>query len=182
VSARETAAPTLGRELPGGETAVLFAASVVSLLCLLQGGLTGRGVLAAFVGFVLVRLAAIDIRLRIIPNRIVLPATAITLVAQAVLSPDRTPEWVLGALGASAFLLLPALLRPDALGMGDVKLALLLGAALGRGVVAAMTIGLLAAGGFAALLVLVQGREALKSTMPLGPFLALGGIIALLTT
>jgi leader peptidase (prepilin peptidase)/N-methyltransferase len=182
VTATETAvpAPARGREVPGGQAAVLLSASAVSLLCLLHAGLTGRGVLEAFVGFVLVRLAAIDIRRRILPDRIVLPATAVTLVAQAVLAPERTPEWLLAAFGASAFLLVPALLRPGALGLGDVKLALLLGAVLGRGVVAALTVGLLAAGGFAALLLLVQGRAALKSTMPLGPFLALGGIVELL--
>ena len=176
----ETAARPLGREVPGGQATVLISASAVSLLCLLHGGLTGRGVLEAFVGFVLVWLAAIDIRRRILPDRIVLPATAVTLVAQAALAPDRTPEWLLAALGASAFFFVPALLRPGALGLGDVKLALLLGAALGRGVVTALTIGLFAAGGFAALLVLVQGRVALKSTMPLGPFLAFGGILELL--
>ncbi|HMI99084.1 MAG TPA: A24 family peptidase [Gaiellaceae bacterium] len=173
-------APAVGRELPGGEVAVLLSASAVSLLCLLHGGLSGRGVVGAFVGFVLVRLAAIDIRRRILPDRIVLPATAVTLVAQAALAPGRTPEWVLAALGSSLALFIPALLRPGALGLGDVKLALLLGAALGRGVVPALTVGLLAAGGFAALLLLVQGRVALKSTMPLGPFLALGGIVELL--
>ena len=165
----ETAARPLGREVPGGQATVLISASAVSLLCLLHGGLTGRGVLEAFVGFVLVWLAAIDIRSRILPDRIVLPATAVTLVAQAALAPDRMAEWLLAAFGASLFLFIPALLRPGALGLGDVKLALLLGAALGRGVVTALTVGLLAAAGFAALLVLVQGRVALKSTMPLGP-------------
>jgi leader peptidase (prepilin peptidase)/N-methyltransferase len=182
VTTQEIAAPTpaVGREVPGGEAAVLLSASAVSLLCLLHSGLSGRGVVGAFVGFVLVRLAAIDIRRRILPDRIVLPATAVTLVAQAALAPGRTPEWVLAALGASLFLFIPALLRPGALGLGDVKLALLLGAALGRGVVPALTVGLLAAGGFAALLLLVQGRVALRSTMPLGPFLALGGIVELL--
>ena len=176
----ETTARPLGREVPGGQATVLISASAVSLLCLLHGGLTGRGVLEAFVGFVLVWLAAIDIRSRILPDRIVLPATAVTLVAQAALAPDRMAEWLLAAFGASLFLFIPALLRPGALGLGDVKLALLLGAALGRGVVTALTVGLLAAAGFAALLVLVQGRVALKSTMPLGPFLAFGGIVALL--
>ena len=183
MTAKETAAPApaLGRGVhAGGEVTVLLSASAVALLCLIHGGLSGRGALEAFVGFVLVRLAAIDIRRRILPDRIVLPATAVTLVAQAALAPGRTPEWLLAALGASAFLLVPALLRPGALGLGDVKLALLLGAALGRGVVTALTLGLLAAGGYAALLLLVQGRGALKSTMPLGPFLALGGILALL--
>ncbi len=182
MTAVETAAPApaVGRAIPGGDATVVLTASAVSLLCLLHGGLTGPGVLEAFVGFVLVWLAAIDIRRRILPDRIVLPATAITLVAQAVLAPDQMPEWLLAAFGASLFLLLPALVRPGALGLGDVKLALLLGAALGRAVIPALAIGLLAAGGFAALLLLFHGRAALKSTMPLGPFLALGGIVELL--
>jgi leader peptidase (prepilin peptidase)/N-methyltransferase len=182
VTSVETAvpAPARGREVPGGRAAVLLSASAVSLLCLLHGGLTGRGFLEAFVGFVLVQLAAIDIRRRILPDRIVLPTTVVTLLAQVALAPDRTPEWLLAAFGASAFLLVPALLRPDALGLGDVKLALLLGAALGRAVIPALMVGLLAAGAFAALLLLVHGRVALRSTMPLGPFLALGGIVELL--
>lgn len=97
----ETTARPLGREVPGGQATVLISASAVSLLCLLHGGLTGRGVLEAFVGFVLVWLAAIDIRSRILPDRIVLPATAVTLVAQAALAPDRMAEWLLAAFGAS---------------------------------------------------------------------------------
>ena len=129
MTAEESAAsaPALGRgQHAGGEVAVLLSASAVSLLCLLHAGLSGRGALEAFVGFVLVRLAAIDVRLRILPDRIVLPATAVTLVAQAALAPERTPEWLLAALGASLFLLVPALIRPEALGMGhgaDPRLA-----------------------------------------------------------
>jgi leader peptidase (prepilin peptidase)/N-methyltransferase len=182
VTAIETAvpAPARGREVPGGQTAVLLSASAVSLLCLLHEGLTGRGFLEAFVGFVLVQLAAIDIRSRILPNRIVLPTTVVTLAAQSLLAPDRMLEWLVAAFGASLLLLIPALLRPGALGMGDVKLALLLGAALGRAVIPALMIGLVAAAAFAAVLVLLQGRVALRSTMPLGPFLAVGGIVELL--
>jgi leader peptidase (prepilin peptidase)/N-methyltransferase len=83
---------------------------------------------------------------------------------------------------AGTFLLLPALIRPGAIGMGDVKLALLLGAVLGPLVAAALVIGLCAAGGFALLLVFSHGRSAFREQMPLGPFLAGGAIAAILLT
>jgi prepilin signal peptidase PulO-like enzyme (type II secretory pathway) len=63
--------------------------------------------------------------------------------------------------------------------MGDVKLALLLGAALGPKVVPALTLGLFAVGVFAAGLVFVRGRSALKTDIPLGPFLAAGALLVL---
>jgi len=64
--------------------------------------------------------------------------------------------------------------------MGDVKLALLLGAALGRLVVPAFVLGLCATGAFALVLVASRGRSALKEEIPLGPFLAAGAIAAIL--
>lgn len=136
-------------------------------------------VMAAFV-VVLIVLAVIDYRTRRLPNVIVLPAAGFVLVAQIALDPGRALEYVAAAAGASLFLLVPALLKPEGLGMGDVKLALLLGAALGRSVVAALLIGLVAAG-FAAVAILARnGWGGRKTTIPLGPFLAIGGIAALL--
>jgi leader peptidase (prepilin peptidase)/N-methyltransferase len=83
-------------------------------------------------------------------------------------------------LGAATFFLVFAVARPGALGMGDVKLALLLGTALGQGVVPALAIGCgaiaIAAGGLA----VVHGRKALRMTIPLGPFLAFGALVVLL--
>ena len=86
--------------------------------------------MASFFCVVLVVLSAIDLEHRIVPNRIVLPAALVVLVAQTALHPS--PEWTLGALGASGFLFVAALAYPAGMGMGDVKLALLLGAMLGR--------------------------------------------------
>ena len=80
----------------------------------------------------LVVLSAIDLDYRIVPNRIVLPAAAVVLVAHTLIDPSV--EWILAALGASVFLLIAALVYPEGIGMGDVKLALLLGAMLGRSV------------------------------------------------
>ena len=68
-----------------------------------------------------------------------MPAAAIVLVAQTMLYPS--PEWALGAFGAAGFLFVAALAYPKGMGMGDVKLALLLGAMLGRNVSVALMVG-----------------------------------------
>lgn len=137
-----------------------------------------EAVMAVFAA-VLVVLAVVDYRTRRLPNVIVLPAAAFFLVAQIALEPGSAPEYLAAAAGASLFLLVPALVKPDGMGMGDVKLALLLGAALGRSVVAALLIGLVAAGLAAGLIVARNGWAARHATIPLGPFLALGGLAAL---
>jgi prepilin signal peptidase PulO-like enzyme (type II secretory pathway) len=141
--------------------------------------MTAHAALMTLFAAVLVVLAVIDYRTRRLPNIIVLPAAAFMLVAQVVLDPGRALEYTAAAVGASLFLLVPALLKPEGLGMGDVKLALLLGAALGRSVVAALLIGLVAAGLVGAAILARNGWGARKMTIPLGPFLALGGLAAL---
>jgi leader peptidase (prepilin peptidase)/N-methyltransferase len=128
---------------------------------------------------VLVVLAAIDLERRIIPNRIVLPAVVLILAAQIALSPDRALEWTAASLGAALFLLLPLLVYPSGMGMGDVKLALLLGAGLGWAIVPALVAGLFAAF-IVALVVLVRGGLAARKTaLPFGPFLVLGALFGL---
>lgn len=139
-----------------------------------------HGLVVAFFAVVLVVLSVVDIRTRRLPNRIVLPAAAIVLGAQIGIAPNHALEWIVGALGAAAFLLIPALVNPEGLGMGDVKLALLLGAALGWAVAPALAIGLGAAGLAGIALIIRNGWGARKTTLPLGPFLALGGLAALL--
>ena len=133
----------------------------------------------AFFAAVLVVLAVIDVRTRRLPNRIVLPAAALVLAAQIAIAPDRALEWTLAAAGAFTFLLVAALVNPAGLGMGDVKLALLLGAALGWGVAPALFIGLAAASIAGIALIARGGWAARKTAIPLGPFLALGGIAAI---
>jgi leader peptidase (prepilin peptidase)/N-methyltransferase len=99
------------------------------------------------------------------------------LIAQTALHPS--PEWALGAVGASLFLLVAALAYPQGLGMGDVKLALLLGAVLGRNVSVGLMMGFIAALVPSAFLFAAHGRKARKMAIPLVPFLALGAVIAL---
>ncbi len=159
--------------------AVELATATLVALCVARFGLTGRGLVSAFFAAVLVVLSAIDIEHRILPNAIVLPATVFVLGAQIALAPARAPEWVLAALGASLFLFLALLAYPAGMGMGDVKLALLLGAALGKAVAVALMLGMLAALVAALVLIVRHGAAARKMAIPFGPFLAFGSLVAL---
>ena len=139
-----------------------------------------RSALAAFFAGVLIVLAAIDLEHRIIPNKIVLPATAIVLAAHIAIEPGRTVELIVAPLAAAVFLFLPNLFTSSAIGMGDVKLALLLGAGLGWGVIGALLIGFLATVPFAIAVLIRGGAAARKTMLPLGPFLAFGGLVILI--
>ena len=138
-----------------------------------------RAFIAAGFSAVLVVLSAIDIERGIIPNRIVLPATGVILIAQLALFPEHAAEWVLAPLAVAGVLAIPALLGRAWMGMGDIKLVLLLGAGLGWEVLGAMIVACLCVFP-AALVVLIRGGlAARKSTIPFGPFLALGALIVL---
>jgi leader peptidase (prepilin peptidase)/N-methyltransferase len=160
--------------LPAALGVALGAVAIVRI------GLTYEGLIAGGLLVVLTILAAIDLRWRVLPNRIVLPAIAVVLALQIVASPGRSPEWLLAALGAGALLLVPALARPGAIGMGDVKLAALLGAALGGRVLTAVTLGLVAVVPFALVVLVRRGAAARDATLPLGPFLAFGAAVVLI--
>ena len=159
--------------------AVEAVTAVLVMACVLVFGATAYAALAAFFVVVLVTLSAADLRYRLVPNRIVIPAAVIVLVAHTAIDPSV--EWLLAALGASAFLLVAALAYPKGLGMGDVKLALLLGAMLGRNVALALMLGFFAALVPSAVLFVRHGSRARKMAIPLVPFLALGAVVALFT-
>jgi leader peptidase (prepilin peptidase) / N-methyltransferase len=157
--------------------AVELATAGLVAACFVKFGLSGEAFLAAFFCVVLVVLSAIDMTHRIVPNRIVLPAALVVLLAQTALNPS--PEWMLGALGAAGFLFVAALAYPAGMGMGDVKLALLLGAMLGRLVGVGLMLGMLAALVPSFVLLARHGSAARKMGIPFAPFLALGALIAL---
>lgn len=127
----------------------------------------------------LVVLSAVDIERGIIPNRIVLPAAAGVLVAQIALFPGHAVEWLLAALLAALFFIVPHLLSRSSVGMGDVKLALLLGAALGWQVAGAVVLAFVCVFPVALVALFRGGMAARKTTLPFGPFLSLGAVIVL---
>jgi leader peptidase (prepilin peptidase) / N-methyltransferase len=157
--------------------AVELVSALLVAGCVLAFGLTFEAAIAAFFCCVLVAISAVDIEHRIVPDKIVLPSTLIVLVAQTIREPSL--EWILAALGASLFLFLAVLAYPAGMGMGDVKLALLMGAALGKLVTVALMVGMLAALVPGIYLLVRHGQAARKMAIPFAPFLALGSIVAL---
>jgi leader peptidase (prepilin peptidase)/N-methyltransferase len=152
-------------------TALLIAASFLAF------GFSGKSFVAAFFCAALVTVSATDLSHRIVPNVVVLPAAVVVLAAMTALEPSA--EWALGAFGASLFLFLAALAYPKGMGMGDVKLALLLGAMLGRTVPVALMVGMVAALVPSIVLFARHGSAARKMAIPFAPFLSLGGVVAL---
>jgi leader peptidase (prepilin peptidase)/N-methyltransferase len=157
--------------------AVELATALLVAACVWKFGLSGKAALAGFFCVVLVAVTATDLTHRIVPNRIVLPATVVVLAAHRALDPRL--EWALGALGASAFLFAAAVAYPAGMGMGDVKLALLMGAALGKTVPVALLGGMIFALVPSVFLLARHGSAARKMGIPFAPFLALGSIVAL---
>jgi len=134
-------------------------------------------VVGGFLVVVLVAISIVDVRRRIVPNRLVLPAAAIVLAARTLIHPSLV--WIAGGAGAAALLLVAAIVRPGGMGMGDVKLALLLGVAVGRSVPLALVIALAAAMVPSIAILLRHGSRGRTMAIPFAPFLALGGLVAL---
>ncbi|HEV3320007.1 MAG TPA: prepilin peptidase [Solirubrobacteraceae bacterium] len=128
---------------------------------------------------IVVPAALIDLEHRIIPNRLTLLGAILALVLGTLLDPAGEPERLIAGLAAGGFLLLAALAYPGGMGMGDVKLAAVMGLFLGRAVAPAILIALLAGVLFGALVIARHGaHEGRKTAVPFGPFLAVGAIVA----
>jgi leader peptidase (prepilin peptidase)/N-methyltransferase len=156
---------------------VELATAVLVALCFLVFGATAHAAVGAAFCVVLVVISVIDFDHKIIPNKIVVPAAAVALVVQTALEPSA--EWAIAGFGAALFLLVAAIVHPGGMGMGDVKLALLMGAILGRNVSVALMVGMLAALLPSIVLFARHGTSARKMAIPFGPFLAVGSIVAL---
>jgi leader peptidase (prepilin peptidase) / N-methyltransferase len=127
-----------------------------------------------------VPITLIDLEHRLIPNRVTFPAAVGALVAIVALDRGFLVEALIAGAAAGGFFLLAALAYPRGMGLGDVKLAGLLGLVLGRSVGPALFVAL-AAGVLAGALIIARkgAAEGRKTAVPFGPFLALGGVVAL---
>jgi leader peptidase (prepilin peptidase)/N-methyltransferase len=166
-----------GTRIPPRDLAIELATALLLVGCVLAFGLSLKAAAAGIACGALVVVTATDLELRIVPNRVVLPAAAAVLALQTASHPS--PEWALGAVGAAGFLFLAALAYPGGMGMGDVKLALLIGALLGKTTPVGLMLGLLLALVPSVVLLARRGVAARKVAIPFAPFLAAGAVIAL---
>ena len=130
---------------------------------------------------VLVPTALIDLEHRIIPNKITLPAAVGAIGVGLVTQLSGVPQQLIAGAAAGGFLLVFALAYPRGMGMGDVKLAGVLGLYLGAAVAVALFAAVVAAMIVGVWIMASVGvRAGRKTAVPFGPFLALGGVIGLL--
>ena len=150
-------------------------------------GFVGAGVLATYSPVALARLGLLgaalaaatiyDLGERRIPNRLVLPAAA--ACSGLAIGSGIAPAAMASGLAIVAVLTALSLAKPESLGMGDVKLALLVAVALGSAAAPALLIGLACAATIGAALICARGRAALTTALPLAPFICLGALTAI---
>jgi leader peptidase (prepilin peptidase) / N-methyltransferase len=157
-------------------TAVLWIAVVAA-----RWGDPAQIALGLSLATLMVPVVLIDLEHRLIPNRLTGPFAALAVILGLALDPGFVPEQVLAGAGAGGFFLVAALAHPRGMGMGDVKLAGVMGLYLGSAVAPAILIGLVAGVLVGvAIMARVGAAEGRKTAVPFGPFLALGAIVALL--
>jgi leader peptidase (prepilin peptidase)/N-methyltransferase len=155
-------------------TALVFAAVAVA------NGLNAELALSLPFAAMLIAVASIDLEHRIVPNKILLPLAVWGVGAGAVVHLDALPEMLAAGAGAFTALLVAALAYPGGMGMGDVKLAGVMGLYLGVSVIPALLAAFLFGSIVGIAIVLRHGAEARKKAVPFAPFMALGGLLGLL--
>jgi leader peptidase (prepilin peptidase)/N-methyltransferase len=128
---------------------------------------------------IVVPAAMIDLEHRIIPNSLTALGAVLALALGLALDPAGEPERLMAGVGAGGFFLLAALAYPGGMGMGDVKLAGVMGLFLGVEVAPALLIALVAGVTLGVVVIYRNGAQAgRKTAVPFGPFLALGALLA----
>ena len=172
---RSCAAP-ISRRYPLVE---LATAALLALVVVVKGADSDVWLGLALV-LLLVPITLIDLDHRIIPNRLMLLGTVVSLAILGLTDPGAIPEHLIAAVAAGGFLLIAALAYPGGMGMGDVKLAAVMGLFLGRDVGPAMLVALVAGSVVGAVIIArVGAQEGRRTAIPFGPYLAFGGLVGL---
>ncbi|MGZ4202777.1 MAG: prepilin peptidase [Thermoleophilaceae bacterium] len=169
-----------GEPIPARYPAVELLTALAFVAVVLRRGVHAE--LVALIPFtaMLIAVAFIDLQHKIVPNKILLPAAVWGLLNAALLRTHMAPELVIAGAAAFLFFLIAALINPRGMGMGDVKLAGVMGLYLGKLVIPALAIAFLAGTVVGLALVARYGSRSRKLGVPFAPFMALGGLTALL--
>jgi leader peptidase (prepilin peptidase)/N-methyltransferase len=154
---------------------VLYAATVLVLW-----GDAGDVALGLVFVTMLMAVTLTDLEQRIIPNKILLVGAVLAVAIAAAADPGSLPERLIAAAAAGGLLFLVALAYPRGMGLGDVKLAAVMGLFLGRDVGPAILAALIAGSAVGLATIAIEGADARKKAIAFGPFLALGGVVGLL--
>lgn len=160
------------------------ATGALFVACLFRFGLAPQALVAALFACLMLVLALIDYDHMILPDRITLPGTAVGIATQFAAPLVGWLPAVIGALLGAGILLAVwglwlVVRREEGMGLGDVKMLALVGAFLGwQGVLVTLFFGALS-GSVVGLALMRRGSADMRSKLPFGVFLALGGVVAL---
>lgn len=129
---------------------------------------------------VLMAVTLTDLKQRIIPNKILIVGAGLAVAIAVPTDPGSAAERAIAAAAAGGLLFLAALAYPRGMGLGDVKLAAVMGLFLGRDVAPAILVALLAGSLVGLAMIARHGAAARKQAIPFGPYLSLGGVVGLL--
>ena len=169
-----TAPSSRRRWIVAAITALLFALEAISI------GIVPELLPALLLTALVVPAAAIDLEHRIIPDLINLPGAVAVYAVSVAVQPDRWLELLLGGLGCFLFFFVAHMVSPKGMGMGDVKMALMIGLGLGQHAFLALFAGLPGVDRAVDVPAETRGRKGLKIDVPFGPFLAFGAVVALI--
>ncbi|MCG9479659.1 MAG: prepilin peptidase [Actinomycetia bacterium] len=167
-----------GAKIPYIYPLVELATALLFLLVFYFFGITIQLLIGLILVSALIAISVIDIQFRIIPNSITWPMTLVGIALNII---DRPSQWWMPlafSVGAFVFMLIIHLIYPKGMGMGDVKLALMVGAFLVKSVIVALFAGFLI-GSIYGLVLIATRKKKFKQAIPFGPFISLGSIIAL---
>ena len=154
-----------------------------ALLCALvvvDKGFDEDAILGLAMVLLLVPVALIDLDTQTIPNKLMIVGAVVAPAIVLLTEPDAITEHLIACVACGGFFLLAVLAYPRGMGMGDIKLAAVLGLFLGRAVAPAIFIALVTGTVVGGLIMARKGmQEGRKTKVPFGPFLALGGYVAL---
>lgn len=173
-------------------TAILFTISFLNLLSEIMNqasclSLILNSLFIILVISVLIVITVTDLRWGIIPDNIILPASVTVFLYQIILNLFLTPNYQLLIINLAVafgiglfFLLLILVTKGKGMGGGDLKLSIFIGLAFGWPLsILAIFLGFLT-GAIGSVMLLLTGKKGLKSSIPFGPFLALGAFLAML--
>lgn len=140
---------------------------------------TAQLALGLILCFLLVVVTLTDLELRVIPNKVVAAGAVVAVAVLAATDASLLADRAIAAAAAGGGLLLVVLAYPRGMGMGDVKLVAMMGLYLGRSIAPALLIGFAVGAIVGATMIARRGAAARKEAIPFGPFLALGGVLAL---
>lgn len=157
--------------------------AATALLCglvVLAKGFDEDAILPLVFALLMVPVTLIDLDHRIIPNKLMIIGAVVAPALVLWLEPDAIVEHLIAGVAAGGFFLVAVIAYPRGMGVGDIKLAAVLGLFLGRAVGPAIFIALISGTLVGALIMARKGvAEGRKTAVPFGPFLALGGVVAL---